>query len=356
MKLPKIEKPINPKFSCGPTTKPSGWDLKKLSSKYLGRYHRADDVEEFIQNQLYRIRKILKIPSNFKTFISPGSCTGAMEAVMWSFFGKREITCLIYDYWGMEWYNDLKKLNLKIDARLSLDGSIPNLDKIPLQNDLLFVWTGTTTGISLNNLEFLNSKQDGLVVCDINSAAFIYDIPWKKIDISIFSWQKALGSESQHGIVVMSPKAIERLESRPVPKVFDFTKNNFLINTPSLLTISDLELCLDLYEKNGGLSSSNKISKENKRVFDKWEEKNNFVKYFVKEKKYQAITPIYMVFKQKISYEKIFKFLSFNEIAFDIRNYRKTMPGIRVWTGPTIKKNDLIALTNWLDWCFNNFE
>ena len=131
MKLPNIDKPINPRFSCGPTAKPSGWDLTKINNKFLGRYHRADDVKKFIQNQLIRIRKILKIPSNFKIFILPGSCTGAMEAVIWSFFGRREITCLIYDYWGMEWYNDLKKLNLKIDARISLDGSIPTLDEIP---------------------------------------------------------------------------------------------------------------------------------------------------------------------------------------------------------------------------------
>ncbi len=356
MKLPQIDKPINPKFSSGPTTKPGGWSLKKINDKYLGRYHRSDDVKEFIKNQMSRIKEILKIPSNFKIFLTPGSCTGAMEAVIWSVLGKRAITCLIYDYWSMEWHEDLKKLNLKVDARISLDGSIPDLDDIPLDNDLLFVWTGTTTGISINNLEFLNSKQEGLIVCDINSAAFIYDIPWNKIDISTFSWQKALGSESQHGVVVMSPKAIERLESRAVPKIFDFIKNNFVINTPSLLTISDLELCLDLYEKNGGLNRSNKISKENKLVFDKWEERSEFVSYFVKERRYQAISPVYLVFKKKIPYEDIFKFLSFNKIACDIRNYRKTQPGVRIWTGPTIKKNDLIALTNWLDWCFNNFE
>jgi len=359
MILPKINKPLNPRFSCGPTSKPYGWSLKNINEKYLGRYHRSNDVKEFIREQINRIKKILNIPKSFKIFLMPGSCTGAVEAVIWNFFGKREVTTLIYDYWGLEWYNDLKKLDFKVDARISLDGTIPKVDNIPLENDLFFVWTGTSTGISFNNLEFLNPKHQGLVVSDITSAAFIYEIPWEKIDVSVFSWQKALGSESQHGIVVMSPKAVQRLESlkiRPIPKIFDFMKNNFVINTPSLLTISDLAQCLDFFENIGGLKGSLKKCIENKNVFDKWEQENMYIKYFVREKKYQAISPVYLIFKKEIPYLKIFNFLTFNKIAFDIQNYRKAKPGIRVWTGPTIKKNDLIALINWLDWCFNKFE
>ena len=298
MRLPDIDKPINPRFSCGPTKKPDGWNLKKINNKYLGRYHRSSDVKNFIENQLFRIRKILKIPNEYKIFLMPGSCTGAMEAVIWNLLGKRKITSLIYDYWGMEWYYDLQKLNLEVDARVSLDGSIPSLENIPINNDFIFVWTGTTTGISVNNLEFLSPNHEGLIISDITSAAFIYDIPWKKIDVSVFSWQKALGSESQHGIVVMSPKAIYRNKLRVIPKIFDFSKNNFVINTPSLLTISDLALCLDIYENNGGLVNSFKTSKKNKLVIDKWEEKNNFVKYFVNNKKYQAICPVYLIFKK----------------------------------------------------------
>ena len=196
---------------------------------------------------------------------------------------------------------DLKKLNLQVDERISLDGTLPSLEGIPSENDVFFVWTGTTTGISINNLNFLSEKRKGIVVSEITYAAFIYDIPWKKIDVSVFSWQKALGSESQHGVIVMSPKAIHSTVSRPIPKIFDFLKNNFIINTPSLLTISDLAQCLDIFEKNGGLINSLKVCKNNKFVIDKWAEKNEFVINFIKDKKYQAISPVYLVFKKKIN-------------------------------------------------------
>ena len=356
MKNLSLDKPKDPRFSCGPTKKPDGWCLNNLNKKYLGRYHRASEIKIFVEKQLIRIKKILKIPKSYKIFLMPGSCTGAMEAVIWNLFGKREITSIVYDYWGVEWLKDLKKLNLKVDARISLDGTLPSLENIPSKNDFFFVWTGTTTGMSINNLNFLCEKREGIVVSDITSAAFIYDIPWNKIDVSVFSWQKALGSESQHGVIVMSPKAIASAVSRPVPKIFDFLKNNFVINTPSLLTISDLAQCLDIYEKNGGLINAINVCKNNKSVIDKWVDDNEFVVNFIKNKKYRAISPVYLVFKKNTNYEKMFKFLSDNEIAYDIRNYRLADPGIRIWTGPTIKKNDLIALTNWLDWSFNKFK
>ena len=356
MKNRNIDKPKNPRFSCGPTKKPDEWSLNKINKTYLGRYHRSIEIKVFIEEQLLRIKKILKIPKSYEIFLMPGSCTGAMEAVIWNLFGKREITSIIYDYWGVEWLKDLKKLNLNVDTRISLDGTLPSLKDIPSKNDLFFVWTGTTTGISINNLNFLSENRKGIVVSDITSAAFIYDIPWKKIDVSVFSWQKALGSESQHGVIVMSPKAKRSIVSRPIPKIFDFLKNNFVINTPSLLTISDLAQCLDIYEKNGGLTNSLRVCKNNKMVIDKWAEKNEYVTNFIKDKKNQAISPVYLVFKKKIKHERLFKFLSDNEIAYDIKNYRLANLGIRIWTGPTIKKNDLIALTNWLDWSFNKFK
>ena len=355
MTIPKILKPKDPRFSCGPTKKPEGWSLEKLNSLFLGRYHRSNDVKDYISKQLSRMGEVLKIPHKFKIFLVPGSCTGAIEAIIWSLLGDRKISTFIYDYWGMTWYQDMKKLNYNIDCRLSLDGSMPNLDNIDNSNDIVFVWSGTTTGMSVNKLDFLDPNHEGLVISDVTSAAFIYDLPWDKIDVATFSWQKALGSESQHGIVVMSPKAISRLKKKPVPKIFDFLHYNYLINTPSLLTISDFELCLDLYEKNGGLKGSNRICKENKSVLDVWVKKNNYVKKFVKEKKYEALSPSYFTFTRKFNYDEFFNFMNKNKIAHDIKNYRMANAGIRVWTGPTIKKNDLIALTNWLDWSLNKF-
>ena len=189
------------------------------------------------------------------------------------------------------------------------------------------------------------------------SAVFIYKIPWEKIDISVFSWQKALGSESQHGVVVMSPKAQQMLNKKlkRIPKILDLNSFDFLINTPSLLVISDLELCLDLYISRGGLKGNKKICLQNKEILDNWEKNSKYIEYFVKNENCRALTPCYFVFKKKYKTLELFDFLFKNKIAFDIENYRKAKSGIRIWTGPTIKKKDLITLTNWLDWSFDKF-
>ncbi len=349
------KKPSNPNFSSGPTKKPDGWNLDKLNKNFLGRYHRAPDVKIYINKVLEKLRSILKIPNSYKLFLLPGSCTGAMESVIWSLLGARDITSIIYDYWGVEWYKDLKKLGLKVDCRKKLNGEIPYLKDIPTKNDVIFVWTGTSTGMAIPNLDFLNKSHEGLIISDVTSSVFIYDLPWKKLDVSVFSWQKALGSESQHGIAVLSPKAIKRIKNVRIPKILSLYDLDFVKNTPSLLSISDFDLCLDLYKSRGGILGNRNICIENKMVLDSWEKKTNFVKYFSKDPVYRALSPCYFVFKKKFNYESFFNFLYVNRIAFDISNYRKAKPGIRIWTGPTIKKNDLIALTNWLDWSFKKF-
>ena len=355
MNIPNLPKPINPRFSCGPTRKPSGWSLNSINKQYLGRYHRSTDVRNYVEKQLKKIKEILKIPEDYELLLTPGSCTLAMEAVIWSLLGDRKITSIVFDYWGKTWFENLQKLNLDVDLRISLDGTMPNLSNIPEKNDVLFVWTGTSTGISVSNLDFLKQEHKGLVISDITSAAFIYDLPWRKLDVGVFSWQKALGSESQHGVIVISPKARKKVKNNNLPKILDISNHDYVINTPSLLTISDLEVCLDLYVNKGGLKNSLKICKENKKVLDDWELKNRYVRHFVKYKKFQAVSPVYLVFNEDFNHSRLFDFLCENEIAYDLENYRKAEPGIRVWTGPNILKNDLIALTNWLDWCFNKF-
>ena len=357
MKIPQLILPECPNFSCGPTKKPDGWSFNKLNKKFLGRYHRSDDVKQYINDIINTVRSILKVPDEYDLKILPGSATGAMESVIWSFLGKEEVSSIIYDYWGITWNNALKKKNLKTDSRISLDGTIPTLEKIPNNNDILIVWTGTSTGMSINQLEELSEVHEGLVICDLTSATFIYDIPWQKIDVSVFSWQKALGSEAQHGMITISPKAKERLnKDNKIPKIMDIANHDFLINTPSLLSISDLELCLKLYQKRGTLKDNQRLCKENKKTIDNWVDKNTFVKKFAKKKEYEALSSVYLIFNKEINSEKLFEFLFKNRIAFDIKNYRKAPKGIRFWIGPTIKKNDLIALTNWLDWCFKNFN
>ena len=207
--------------------------------------------------------------------------------------------------------------------------------------------------MSVSNINFLSKNHRGLIVSDLTSAVFICDLPWKYLDISVFSLQKALGAESQKGVAVLSPKAVDRIKSNQL-KFFDLKNFDFLINTPSLLSFADLELCIDLYNKRGGLNENINICKRNKQILDDWEIKNSFIKYFsVKEN--QSLTPSFFIYKKKINHNKIIDYLSKNKIAFDIKNFRTMQEGIRIWNGPNIKKNDLIALTNWLDWCFNKF-
>ncbi len=286
MIIPNIKKPKSPNFSSGPTKKPDEWSVNNLNTNFLGRYHRSNDVKKFINDILDRLKKILGIPKNHKVLLFPGSCSGAMEAVIWSFLGKNTVTAIIYDYWGLSWYEDLLKLNLKVELRKNLEGDLPDLNNIPKKNDIIFVWTGTSTGMTINNIDFIKNSHDGLVISDVTSAAFIEDLPWEKIDISVFSWQKAIGSESQHGIIVLSPKAMERLNKRnKLPKILSIYDHDFLINTPSLLSISDFDLCLEIFKKKGGVKFSKETSIANKSILEQWVTGSQFVSFFCKKKK-----------------------------------------------------------------------
>ena len=352
MRIPK-KKPTNPNFSSGPTRKPDGWSVKKLNIKYLGRYHRSKDVKEHIEKIIFKIKKTLKIPKDYRILFLPGSSTGAMTSVMNSILGKNKITSIIYDYWGSLWSQELKKLKFKVNCKKELSGKLPPLKNIPIKNDVLFVWNATSNGMSISNVDFISKNHKGLVISDVTSAVFVCNLPWHKLDISVFSLQKALGAESQKGVAVLSPKALERIKSNQL-KLFSLKNFDFLINSPSLLAFADLELCIDLYNQRGGLSQNIKICETNKKILDDFEKKNNFLSYFA-VKKNQSITPSFFIYKKKRDHKKIMNFLSNKNIAYDLNNFRTMQDGIRIWNGPNIKKNDLIALTNWLDWCLNKF-
>ena len=353
MKTPS-KKPSNPNFSSGPTRKPEGWSISKLNLKFLGRYHRSIDVREHIEKIILKIKKTLKIPANYKLFFLPGSSTGAMTSIINSILGEKKITSIVYDYWGLLWYQELKKLKFKVSCKKDLSGKLPFLGDIPINSDVLFVWNATSNGMSISNINFLPKNHKGLIVCDLTSAVFVCNLPWRQLDISVFSLQKALGAESQKGVAVLSPKAIERIKSNQL-KLFGLKNFDFLINTPSLLSFADLELCIDLYNKRGGLNENIKICKRNKKILDEWEKQNKFIEYFsVREN--QSLTPSFFIYKKKINHNRIMEYLSNKKIAFDIKNFRTMKEGVRIWNGPNIKKNDLIALTNWLDWCLNKFN
>jgi len=309
------------------------------------------------------LKELLNIPQNYKILLTPASCTGAMQSVLWSILGDNKITSIVYDSWGEQWSNDIKKLKYKQEIRKNLKGIMPSLKNINKEDDVMFVWTGTSNGMSINNLDWISKSHNGLIISDITSSVFISDINWKKIDISVFSWQKALGSESQHGIIILSPKACDRIKYKKrkkhlIPKILDISKFPKLINTPSLLCMADFQYCLSWFMNKGGLKWSKKICQEHFLILEKWEKQNNFIKYFCRNKSYRSVTPNFFIFNKNIDpdlIKKILIFLETENIAYDINSYRKVPLGIRIWTGPTIIKKDLIALTKWLDWTFYNF-
>lgn len=362
MILKPKEKPRFTNFSSGPTKKPSEWSLSKLNYSFLGRYHRSMEVKNYLNEILLLVKYILKIPKNYKILLSPGSCTGAMTAIIHSLLGDRVITSIIYDYWGKLWSDEIIKAKYKQEVRYKRYGVVPPLENIKTDSDIFFVWTGTSAGISINEINWISNKHEGLVISDISSSVFIEKINWKKLDVSFFSWQKALGSESQHGLIILSPKALERLKFKKkkkiVPKILNINENNFMINTPSLLCFADFKFCLDWLKKKGGLNWSNKTSNENCQILRRLVKNNTNIEYFVKDSKHQAISCSYFLLSNQNksrALEKVFEYLKHEKIAFDIQAYRKMPIGIRIWTGPTILKKDLIALTKWLDWSFYKF-
>ena len=363
MQVPKSI-PTSPNFSSGPTKKPDEWCLNKIDDMYLGRYHRSNSVLNYLENILKDLKLILNIPKEYELFITPASCTGAMQSIIWSILGDRKITGIVYDFWGEQWLKDMKSLNYEIEIRKDKLGCMPKLKEIDRNNDIVFVWTGTSLGMSVNQTEWISQKHDGLVIADITSAVFMNNIDWNKIDISVFSWQKALGSEAQHGLIVLSPKAKERLDFKKknkknaIPKILDISNFDSFINTPSVLCISDFNLCLKWFKKKGGLSWGVEKCEENYNVIEKWIFKNESLSFFCEDKKYRANSSSFLIPKKTIKQsrlQKIFAFLESKRIAYDINSYRKAPIGIRIWTGPTILKKDLIALTNWIDWSFYNF-
>ena len=281
------KKPKNPNFSSGPTRKPDGWSVKKLNTKYLGRYHRSEDVREYVEKIILNIKKTLKIPKDYKIFFTWILYRGndiSNEFHSW----KKRITSIIYDYWGLLWSEELKKLKYKVNSKKELTGKLPSLENIPTKDDVVFVWNATSNGMSISNIDFITKNHLGLVISDLTSAVFVCDLPWQNWMYQFFL-SKRLLELNLKGVAVLSPKALERIKTDQL-KLFSLKNFDFLVNTPSLLAFADLELCIDLYNKRGGLSQNIKICKANKKFLDEWEKKNNFVSYFAL-KKNQSITP-----------------------------------------------------------------
>jgi phosphoserine aminotransferase len=371
-------RPQNPRFSSGPCAKRPGWELDALKGASLGRSHRAAEGKSKLKQAIDLTRSILRVPEGYRIGIVPASDTGAFEMAMWSLLGARPVTMLAWESFGSGWVTDVtKQLQLDHVTSMSADyGKLPDLDSVDFDEDVCFTWNGTTSGVRVPNGDFIPEDRDGLTLCDATSAAFAQELPFDKLDVTTFSWQKVLGGEGGHGVIILSPRAVERLESYtpawPLPKIFRLTKGGKLIegiftgatiNTPSMLCVEDYIDALTWAESIGGLDGLCNRADANFAVLDAWVSQTNWVDFLAEEPQTRSNTSVCLKIvdadisalddgAQNAFVKRLTSLLDDEGVAYDIGAYRDAPPGLRIWTGATVEASDLEALTPWLDWAF----
>jgi phosphoserine aminotransferase len=366
-------RPQRPYFSSGPCAKVPGWSAAGLDTSALGRSHRGTIGKSKLQTAIDRTHALLGLPHDYRLAIVPASDTGAMEMALWSLLGPRPVTMLAWESFGAGWVTDVaKQLKLKADLRTADYGEITKLDGIDPDSDVVFTWNGTTSGVRVPDGDWISAGRTGLSICDATSAAFAQEIDWLKIDVGTFSWQKALGGEAAHGMLVLSPRAIERLESepapRPLPKIFRLTKGGKLIdgifrgetiNTPSMLCVEDWLFALDWAERIGGLEALIARADANAEALDRWVQEAGWIDHLAKNSSIRSNTSVCLQFTDRSDGEAnrrrqkaIVKLLEQEGAAFDVGAYRDAPPGLRIWCGATVEKADVEALGPWLDWAW----
>ena len=373
-----LQKPANPLFSSGPCAKRPGWTIKNLENAPLGRSHRAKIGKSRLKEAIDRTASILGLPEGYRVGIVPGSDTGAVEMALWSMLGARGVDMLAWESFGSGWITDITK-QLKLDDVRSLTadyGDLPDLDKVDPARDVVFTWNGTTSGVKVPNADWISDNRAGLTICDATSAAFAMDLPWDKLDVTTFSWQKVLGGEAAHGIIILSPRAVERLESYtpswPLPKIFRLTKGGKLIegifsgatiNTPSMLCVEDYLDALNWAQSIGGLEGMIAKSEDNLSVLSAWVARTDWVEFLANDAAtvsntsvcFKIVAPWFTALEaadQAAVAKKMATLLDEEGAAFDIGAYRDAPAGLRIWAGSTIEASDLIALLPWLDWAY----
>lgn len=372
-------KPARPEFSSGPCPKRPGWNFESVACRaHLGRSHRAAGPKAQIKSVIDRMAAILNVPKDYRVGIVPGSDTGAVEMALWSLLGPRPVDVLVWESFGAGWATDIQK-QLKLDDVnvLKADyGSLPDLAAVRPGADVVFTWNGTTSGARVPNGDWISADRTGLTICDATSAAFAQELPWEKLDVTTFSWQKAMGGEGAHGVLVLSPRAVERLESyvpnRPLPKIFRLTKGGKLIegifsgatiNTPSMLAIADAQDSLVWMEKIGGLSETRRRADANFAALQDWVDGSDWVENLVPVAAERSNTSVCLKFTdpvigamdnaaQNAFVKTMVKLLDDAGAAYDIGGYRDAPAGLRIWCGATVDTADITALTPWLDWAF----
>ncbi len=360
--------PARPSFSSGPCAKPPGWDASKLKIDSLGRSHRAKIGKSRLQLAIDLTRAVLQVPDTHRIGIVPGSDTGAVEMAMWSMLGARPVTMLAWESFGEGWVTDAVK-QLKLDATVvkAPYGTLPDLSAVDPSHDVVFTWNGTTSGVRVPNGDWIADDRAGLTFADATSAVFAYDMPWDKLDVTTFSWQKVLGGEGAHGILILGPRAVERLESYtpawPLPKIFRMTKGGKLIegifkgetiNTPSMLAVEDVIFALEWAQSLGGLDGLMARSNANSAALDKIVADRDWLGHLAADPATRSRTSVCLTVEgaDEDFIKKFSALLDAEGAAYDIAGYRDAPPGLRIWCGATVDTADIVALGPWLDWAY----
>src|SRR6476660_3938874 len=371
-------RPAVPHFSSGPCAKRPGWSLQALTDAVLGRSHRSKIRKAKLKRAIDLTREVLEVPADYRIGIVPGSDTGAVEMALWSLLGARPVTMLAWESFGEGWVNDIAK-ELKLEAVTVLKapyGELPDLAKVDPASDVVFTWNGTTSGVRVPNCDWIAVDREGLCICDATSACFAQALDWRKLDVVTFSWQKVLGGEAAHGMLILSPRAVERLERHvppwPLPKVFRLTKAGKLnqgifegetINTPSMLCVEDYLDALNWAKSIGGLKALMGRADANTKALADWKAKTPWIDFLAKDPAIRsntavgmnvvdpAITPM-AVDAQADFAKRLVALVEKEGAGYDFAHYRDAPPGLRIWCGATVEAKDVALLTQWIDWAF----
>jgi phosphoserine aminotransferase len=375
-------KPKNPNFSSGPCAKRPGWNIQNLKTDSLGRSHRAKLPKQRLAEVINLSKELLKIPNDYKVGIIAGSDTGAIEAAMWSLLGKTGVEVLAWESFGSDWVKDIKEqLKIKnLTIHQSDYGDLPDFQKINFDNDIVFNWNGTTSGVCLPNADWITDNRKGLTICDATSAVFAMEMDWHKLDVITWSWQKVLGGEAAHGMIALSPKSLERLSEYqptwPIPKIFRLANNKKVIegifkgetiNTPSMLCVEDAIDALNWIQSIGGSKGSIDKSQSNLQVVKTWVETKDWIDFLAKDSSTLSSTSICLkitdpwflglsVDQQQLKIKEINSLLDKEQVAFDINAYRTAPPGFRIWGGATVESSDIETLLPWIEWGYQSIK
>ena len=361
-------RPARPFFSSGPCAKPPGWDAARLATGSLGRSHRSKIGKARLQYAIDLTREILGVPDTHRIGIVPASDTGAFEMAMWTMLGARPVTAVAWESFGEGWVTDAAK-QLKLDPTIVRAdyGELPNLASIDQSHDVLFTWNGTTSGVRVPNGDWIKDDREGLSFCDATSAVFAYDMPWDKLDVTTFSWQKVLGGEGAHGVIILGPRAIERLTSYtpawPLPKIFRLVSKGALaegvfkgetINTPSMLAVEDVIFALEWAKDVGGLHGLMARSDANAAALDAIVAERPWLGHLAADPAIRSRTSVCLTVEgaDEALIKKFAGLLEAEDAAYDIAGYRDAPPGLRIWCGATVDTADVEALGPWLDWAW----